>query len=313
MKVTLRQPDIDPNNGDIVLRECLEYNNISVPCEAIIAIDGSTSNTGLAILKKNDGGLIYTASLAREYKNDETPVQYKVRLKRFIDNILKINPLITHIYYEEPFIGYAEASKNLMMLRTSVEELIIENEPNYNYIQHSEINNMKWKRMFLAPDKCPQGTEAQKDAVRCKLEKFMPYLSIVTQDEIDAIAMGFVATVQLRNGNDEELKSKKKIKPFKYEIQFFGGDCDDIVLEELLEYYKGPKSILQNGILLTEISSTTNFDKHIYEKMGSDDKIVIVKFSSNSHCNLVLQYKIGALAYEFDYIYAVVWRKSRKG
>lgn len=308
MKVTIRIPDVNSENN-IVLVEARD-NRLIVPDEAVMAIDGSTTNTGVAILRKSDGALYYSCSFARE--KSETPVQYKVRLKRFINEVIAGNPIMDTIYYEEPFIGYAEAAKNLLMLRTFVEEIIVENEPRYDYIKHAEINNMRWKKLFLAPDKCPAGTELQKSVVRKKLEGYMPYLTVVTQDEIDAIAMGFVATVQMRNGTAEDLESKKKVHPFQYNISFIGADSDDAMLTEFFDSYSGPQKLLANGIYITEISGTMNFDKHVYKSMGQEDKVVIVKFSSKHHGNLILQYRIGTLSVTYDYIYAIVWRKARK-
>lgn len=308
MIVTIRKPGLD-TLGNVYLMKIKE-DDLIISGDAIMAIDGSTTNTGIAILRKKDGALYYSCSCARE--KGETPVQYKVRLKKFVNNIIFRNRMLDTVYYEEPFIGYAEAAKNLLMLRTFIEELIVENEPKYDYLAHHEINNMKWKRLFLAPDKCPAGTELQKAAVRTKLEGFMPYLKSVTQDEIDAISMGFVATVQISKGLQEELDSKKKTHPFQYNITFIGADDDDEMAIQLMDVYSGPKQLLGNGITLTEISGTGNFDKAVYSSMGSDDKIVIIKFSSKHHSNLVLKHRIGSLAASYDYLYAVVWRKTRK-
>ena len=308
MKVIIRRPQIS-STGEISLSEC-NIEDIRVSDVSVMSIDGSTTNTGVGILRKSDGALFYSCSFARE--DGETPVQYKVRLKRSISKILSLNHLIDTVYYEEPFIGYAEAAKNLLMLRTFIEEMIVENEPDYDYLKHLEVNNMKWKKLFLAPDKCPQGTELQKAAVRKKLEGFMPYLKVVTQDEIDAICLGFIATVQLKDGSDDDLQSKKKAHAFQYNIEFIGADTDDDMITEFSDTYSGPKSILQNGIVLTQIGNTGNFDKHVYEAMGNEDKVLIVKFSSNHHCNLILKYKLGNLSTTFDYLYAVIWRKSRK-
>jgi hypothetical protein len=140
----------------------------------------------------------------------------------------------------------------------------------------------------------------------------MPYLNTVSQDEIDAICMGFVATVQMKEGNEESLESKKKVHPFQYNISFIGADDDDSMITEFADTYKGPAKLLENGISLVELTSTMNFDKRVYEAMGQDDKILIMKFSSNHHGNLILKYKIGYLSASYDYIYAVVYRKSRK-
>lgn len=308
MKVTIRKPDIDLNKN-IILRE-IKLEDLVVQGEALMAIDGSTTNTGVSILRKVDGALYYSCAFAREH--GETPVQYKVRLKNAIGKILWENKLINSVYYEEPFVGYAEAAKNLLMLRTFIEELIVEREPDFNYLKHYEINNMKWKKLFLAPDKCPQGTELQKAAVRAKLETYMPYMKVVSQDEIDATCMGFIAAVKLKDGTDEELESKKRVYPFQYDIQFIGANEDDGMLTEFWDCYKGPQKILQNGIFLTEIGGTQNFDKFVYNAMRNEDKVLIIKFDSNKHGNLILKYRLGQMSVTYDYIYAVVWRKTRK-
>lgn len=311
MLITVRKPDIDLNKN-VVMRN-ISLDDLIVGEPSIMSIDGSTTNTGIAILRKSDGALFYSLAFTREKgEKGETPVQYKVRLKKAVHKILSENKCIETVYYEEPFIGYAEAARNLLMLRTFIEELIVENEPNLDYLTHLEVNNMKWKKLFLAPDKCPQGTELQKAAVRKKLESFMPYLSVVTQDEIDSICLGFVATVQIKNGKDEDLESKKKVHPFQYNIEFLGADDDDSMLTEFWDTYSGPKKLLQNGIFLAEISGTQNFDKFVYQSMGNDDKVLIIKFESNKHANLILQYRLGYMSTTYDFIYAVVWRKSRK-
>ena len=46
--------------------------------------------------------------------------------------------------------------------------------------------------------------------------------------------------------------------------------------------------------------------------MGSDDKLLIVKFPSDTHSDIILNYNLGAMSVQFDYIYALIWRKTRK-
>lgn len=310
MKVKILQPDLDANGQVVLVEKNTDY--VKVSDMSIMSIDGSTSNTGVAILREKDGALLFTAAFTREKDKGETPVQYKVRLKREINKILLNNTLISSIYYEEPFIGYSSSVANLMMLRTFVEEIIVENEPVLDYLKHSEINNKRWKKLFLAPDKCPTGTEAEKEAVRKKLEGFMPFLKTITQDEIDAISMGFIATVKIRNGEDSELESQKKPRPFQYNIRFIGANDDDDMLLEFPDVYDGPDYLLDNGISFTDCKGTEDFNKHIYKQMGNADKVLIIRYNSKKHGNLTLQYKIGHLSASYDYIYAIVWRKSRK-
>lgn len=310
MKLTAKQPVLIQGGG-YLLQE-IDIEKIKVDCYAVLSIDGSTTNSGLAILRESDGALLYLLSAKRE-KDTETPVHYKIRLKRAVTQILRANRFIRTVYYEEPCIGYASAVGNLFMLRAFVEEMIIENEPEFDYLKHYEISNKKWKKLFLAPDKCPTGSDAEKKAVRTKAEFYLPFLITASQDEIDALAMGFAAIKFMVEGNSaEDLESKKKLSKFQYNIDFIATDKDDNMWVELFDIYKGPEILLQNGIHLTEIDSKVNFDKHVYQTMGIEDKLLIVKFSSKHHANLILQHKIGHLAAQYPYIYALVWRKTRK-
>lgn len=311
MKFTVRRPQ-QIQGGGIIMMECA-LEDINVQQYAVLSIDGSTSNSGLAILRESDGALMYSMCATRD-TSGETPVHYKIRLKRQVADILRRNKYIQQVYYEEPVVANITSVANLFMLRTFIEEMIIENEPEFDYIKHYEISNMKWKKLFLAPDKVPTGTENQKKAVRNKVELSLPFLNKVTQDEIDAICMGYVACVHLINGGEaEELESKKKVRPFKYNVNFIGADKDDDMLTEFYDIYNGPEKLLENGINFSEISGKTNFEKHIYQTMGpDDDKILIIKFSSKHHGNIVLEHRIGQLAAQYEYIYAIVWRVTRK-
>lgn len=314
MKFTVKQPIIienEPNGIKYGLQE-ITHEQIKIDCYAVLSIDGSTSNSGLALLRESDGALLYTMSAKRD-STGETPVHYKIRLKKQVKEILQANRRITTIFYEEPCIGYASSVANLFMLRTFIEEMIIENEPEFDYLKHYEISNKRWKKLFLSPDKCPTGTDLEKKAVRNKLESFMPFLHTISQDEIDAICMGYAACRFMIEGQTaEELESKKKLSKFQYNIEFIATDKDDNMFVELYDVYTGPKILLENGISFTEIPGKVNFDKHVYKTMGLDDKLLIIKFSSKTHANLVLQYKIGNLAAQYEYIYALVWRKTRK-
>lgn len=309
MRLTVRQPVM--NNGNIVLKE-IPLENINVQNYAVLTIDGSTDNSGLAIMRESDGALMYCISAKREDKK-ETPVHYKIRLKQAVKSILEQNRFIKQIYYEEPVIEYISAIKNLYMLRAFIEELIIENEPEFNYIKHYEIPNMRWKKELLAPDKVPVGSENQKRAVKNKILASLPFLSEITQDEIDAIGIGYAVTQYIMKGqNVEELKSKKARRPFKFNCVFIGADSDDIMLTEFSDVYNGPEIVLQNGVSLVEINGRQSFNKVIYEEMGDDDKLLIIKLSTKHHGSTILEHKVGHLAAQYDYLYALVWRVTRK-
>ena len=309
MNITTRQPTQLVDGGYLMATIALE--DIRVGNYALMAIDGSTTNTGVAIMRESDGALMYTLAFTRD-KKKETPVEYKVRLKRAIRDILLRNKYICQIYYEEPTIANKSAIANLFMLKTFVEEIIVEDPENFNHIKHYQVNNMRWKKEFLRPDKVPQGTEKQKAAVRQKMETYLPFLIAVTEDEIDAAALGFVAARFSIMDSADDLKTKKKPRQFKYNAMFVGSDSDEALENELLDVYNGPMELLENGIDISEIDSKTDFNKHIYDKMGHDDKVLIIKFSSKHHGNIILEHRIGNLAAQFEFIYAVIWRKTRK-
>lgn len=313
MKVTVKTPAYD-DKGQVIMKE-IQFDEITIGSYSLLSIDGSTSNTGVAIIRESDGGLMYSLTFKRDKrdKTNETPVQYKVRLKREIKKLLMKSSLIQKVYYEEPCIDNITAIANIYMLRTFVEEIIVEDEPAFDYIKHYEINNKRWKKLFLAPDKCPSNSELEKKAVRDKLLGYMPFLKDSTQDEIDAIAMGFVVATSLKEGiSSEELESQKKPRPFKYNIEFIGAEYDDGMLTLLHDVYNGPEKILQNGILFSEIERKTDFEKHIYKQMGNDDKLLIIKFKSDTHADIILKHQIGMLSAQFPYLYALVWRYTRK-
>lgn len=314
MEFTVKQPRI--NNAGITELETISLEDIVIDTFAILTIDGSTSNSGLAIMRECDGALMYTITAKRDSNTkDETPVRYKLRLKRNVADILRRNKYITQVYYEEPVIGNITAIGNLFMLRTFVEEMIIENEPEFDYIKHYEVNNMRWKRLFLQPDKVPSGSDNQKKAVRDKLVSYLPFLKDVTQDEIDAIAMGFVACTCIKGDTNvavEELASKKKTRPFQFETDFIGAESDELALMELMESYSGPEKLKDNSILFTELGRREKFKDKIYKSMGDDDRILFIKFESKHHGSLILEYDLGSLSVQYDYIYAVVWRRTRK-
>lgn len=295
------------NIGDIKLNE-----------ESILSIDGSSTCSGVAILNSLSS-VLYTCAFVRDEKKGkdyETPVRYKVRLKRAIEEILLNNPLIKQVYYEEPFFGFPEAAKILMMLRTSVEEIIEENAPNLDYIKLVEVSNKKWKKIFLAPEPCPVGTDLEKKAVRDKLLSLVPWLEGVTQDELDAIAMGYVALWQKAAHRDGDLASKKKVKPFKFNVKFIGAENDEDLLNELSFVMHDKKCGIPESLLETlefyELPGKGDFYSYVYNCIGTEDVLVILSFSSKHYGNIILEHQLGNLAKNYARIYAVCWRKNRK-
>lgn len=279
--------------------------------ELILGIDGSTSNTGIGIIDYVTGNVLGTISLKRD--SDETAVRYKVRFKEYMTTLME-NLKIKVIFYEQPFIDASkpDSVKALFMLRTSIEEIKIEREPEFDGIELIEVPNTKWKKALL-PSSLPNGTEAQKKAVRDYILNTLPLLEGITEDEYDGLGLGIAGYNTLRVGDASDLGAVKKAKPFKYNVKFIGGDDDEDFLSEYADEvssYKIPKVVLDNGAFIVNINGRGIFDNHVYKEMGENDFVLIVKFSSKHHSNVVLEHRLANLTH-YNYIYAVIWRKSR--
>lgn len=296
----------------------------NLPDGVSIAIDGSTTCSGVAYILNSNGAILGCSELERE-DGTEDYVRYKVQFKKFLNELLTVQAdKVTHIFYEEPILGSFTTSSALLALRTSVKELKVENEPKYDKIDYCEVNNKHWKKLWLYPSPVPNGSDLEKKAVRDKLVSLVPYLQYVKQDSIDAICMGIVSVNSVRsNGSTEGVKTKKKAKPFKYEIKFIGILADDkesadvAVIDELRDSldskeFRIPKSVLENGIRLVDLNGHGLFDKHVYSEMEDDDMLLILGFDSDKYYNVLLEHNVVRLASNCNRMYAVIWRKTRK-
>lgn len=310
-------------NGKMFMQE-RKLEQMVVLNNSLISIDGSTSNTGLALIDGFTGNLIGTASFKR---GEENAVRYKVELKREVESLIRQNGgRIQNSFYEEPYIGYAGAVANMFMLRTFLEEIKIENEPEFDYMGITEISNKKWKKYFIGKTtdwmsrfagcfaSCKSESDREKVAIKLTLLGYMPFLDCLTQDEMDAAAMGMVARKMLSSGEEKQLKSRGKKSQFAYNITFFGCSDDDVVLQDIVNNYKKyriPLAVMQNGIMVRHIGGNGIFENKIWDLMFDEDKLLVMRWQSSKHGDIILKYKLGMLAAENEYLYAAVWRKNR--
>lgn len=305
---------VSDNNGNYELRDFDDelLKNFSVHERSIMSIDGSTSRTGISILSY-EGKVKVVFAVIRG--NGESHVEYKVNLKRAIGAVLLWNKSIDTVVYEEPFIEYPSAAKHLLMLRTFIEELIVECRPGLDHIKFIEINNKKWKRIFLHPERCPNSSQLEKRAVKEKLIGIFPYLSGISQDEIDSIAIGLAALKEIGSGNINNLTTRKPGRKFAYNIEFIGADNDDEVFAEIGDNLSDmgiPLGVVADGISFIELTGKEDFDDVIFNSLAFEDKLLVIKFRSKHFGNIILKHRIGELASLYNWIYAFVWRKTRK-
>lgn len=306
----------------------------------LVSIDGSSSRTGVAVFDYTGSALCGTVAVERD--DNEDYVEYKIRLKRALIRLMDAHlPVLKRIFYEEPFVGFTHSTEVLMALRTTIKEIKLENAPKYDNITYTEVNNGKWKRIFLYPNKVPSGSDNQKAAVQNKVSNMFKDMAsiektvkktgevkrylVFTEDECDAIGLGIACMQTLKTGWDEsELISKKKAKPFKYNIQFLVATADNQDeaecrgAESFYDYnsaWKVPPIVIDNGISIVPLNGRGVFDNHIYEAMGGDDKLLIVSFPGGKYVDTIIRNGRSDLCRDYDkneYIIAFVWRKSRK-
>ena len=297
-------------NGNLGIKN-VDRSEFKINGKVIIGIDGSSTCTGINFIEAESG--YFVASMALERSHGESAVRYKVNFRKFMTELL--DEIDTdYIFYEEPFIGYAEASKVLFMIRSTVEEVIVENEPKFDHIKYTEVNNKRWKSKFV-DEKLLGNTELEKKAIREKVLSILPFLKDITQDEMDAFGLNWVGRIAANEHTEDALKSHKKAKPFKYNIEFIGADNDDEFVEQYydcIDSFKVPEVLRSQNAAFFSIGSRGIFENYVYNYMGEDDKLLILKFKSTSHANVIIEHRIANIADSNDYIYAIVWRKSRK-
>ena len=298
--VELRVESISPDGLSAI-------HQIMSGVQVVVGIDGSTTCTGVSFVRYPSGE--YFGSLALTRDKDETPVEYKVSFKKVMADILKSKSVLA-VAYEEPFIGYASASKNLLMLRTAIEELIVENRPNLDHFKYIEVANGRWKKQFLG-GKVPKGTDAQKKAIRDTIEKAIPILKPLTQDEMDAYGLGFVTLKNLVTHTDEGLKSKQKVRPFAYCLEFLYAESFEDAAHMVFNMDSVPKEIIQDGCRCADIRLPRRLDDMVYEHIGHDDILVIFRLPVRKCGNIILKYRLNVDMNE-EFLYIAAWRKTRK-
>lgn len=297
--------------------KALHYSidDIHIANNCIVSVDASTDNTGYAIIDLLSGELICTMQLKKE---DENLAQYGKKSQLILGKLFEQCPNIRYIVYEEPFIQWVQSATVLIGLRAFYYSFIEDQKSKGRQVEMIEIANTKWKREFLYPSKLPQLSAEHKGAIANKFKELYPGIE-VTQDEMDAAGLGLSFVKRyMESGLDgvkEQLESKTKAHPFKYNVEFIGAETLDDCLSDLeisLSDFKIPQRVIDNGIRIESIGSRGKFDNYVYKAMGDGDNLLIIEFKSTAHANIVLEHRLGYLAESYSHLYAIIWRKSRK-
>lgn len=308
---------------------CQRINQSPVPVG--IGIDGSSTNTGFGIINQA-GALISTAAISRRKKEDY--IQYKLELQTELTKLLlACKDKLAYIWYEEPFVGFVNAAEVLMAIRTTVKEIIYQH-PELKHIVYKEVNNKRWKKIFLEQhgSRLPAGgSEAEKKAIADVLNNKLVYDNIydtrccVTQDEMDAAGLALAGWYGVREG--VALESKKPVHEFKFNVAFeiFDATPEDVeqnvmlTLMDVSKEYKIPNKVLDNGVTISILNGKKLFKKIVYETMEDNDKLLVFIYPANKYANILFEHGAGqnilSQLEEFgdnQTIAAYVWRKSRK-
>lgn len=333
---------VGPNHIKMTIIDAVNLYNMLNTCKTGfgIGIDGSSSNTGIGIMSEQEGLACTIACTRDSGKKKEDAVEYKLALKKEIEAILlNCKDHIKYIWYEEPFIGYAESSSVLMMIRSTVKEILVEHKDILGDIKYTEVNNKRWKKIFLESrnSRLPsnKGTfnslsEAEKAAVAAVLspklvnDNLYDLTCSVTQDEFDACGIVSAGFYALRN--NLSLESQKAVHKFKYETVFELYDLtpeeteEDIVqsLDETVGQYNIPSRVVENGITIRQLNGRKLFSNIVYETMGEDDKLLILVYRADKYANVLLtdctQQDIidNIRPNTIQTMVVYVWRKNRK-
>lgn len=275
-----------------------------------LAIDGSTSCTGLALLSGND--LVFLTRCLRDKAKGESAVRYKIYLKQYLTEYILGAQGLSRIIYEEPCMDNRTAVKNLYMLASTVKEILIENEDTLRgrEIEYIEVSNMRWKKFLLSPNKVPNRTEKAKTVIRERVYQLYPFLETLnpTQDEIDALGMGYTSINKPRL----ELVDRPLARPFKKHIEFIGTQKEQPVQEILSRLQTPiPRRLTAEGIKCIILERKCELDTQIRKDMSTDDVILVYRFSSKKQGNIVLKYQLSELVASSNYIYCIVWRERK--
>jgi hypothetical protein len=278
------------------------------------------------------GGLLGTAALSR-VKGDDY-IQYKLSFQAELTKLLlTCKDKITNIWYEEPFVGYTNAAEVLMAIRTTIKEIIY-THPELKHIVYKEVNNKRWKKIFLEQhnSRLPSGgTPAEKKAIADILSVKLVYDNLydarcaVTQDEMDASGLVFAGWYGERE--NVKLESKKPIHKFGFNIKFelFDASPEEVeqnimlTLLDSAEEYKVPARVLDNGVTISILTGRKLFDNIVYETMEDSDKLLVLIYDASKYTNILFKYgaeqgvanQLNSFG-DGQTIAAYVWRKSRK-
>jgi len=266
----------------------------------VLGLDGSSSRSGVCVMSIG-GRLGYVCAVVRE---KETPVEYKVILKKFLADVIR-QYNIKHTAYEEPFIGYAADAQVLYMLASSLEEIVAETDLEFSV---TSVNNKRWKRQFLGT-KLEGGSLIQKQKVRDKTIALVPALSVLEQnkkdyDESDAFGLTYYLAKCVRDGVMESMKSQKKPPKFGYNLILAGGT---LTSEEALKLIDRPR---KDGVIVESIKNKRKFDLAVYSLMQGKDAVLVLYFNSGQFGDIILKHDAGELAAKYDKLTAIVARKS---
>lgn len=238
----------------------------------VLFFDQSTTSTGVSLYTAETGLLVGAGFVKRGKFEDKD--KFRIALKNFVLKCCLTQP-VKALYYEEVYGGNSYgASEDLNQLKTIFKD--IKNEY-CNGLLVEPVNNKKWKKRFLHPEKVSRmGTAAEKAQIKTRCLRDFPVLATLKlpQDTFDAVGIG-EAVFNVKLKRIPESLCRDKIKTNKYrqvevEVSFF--EHEDQV------HVKDPKLAMYgqvHGIKYREFDTNYTLEENIkiaIDKLAEEDE-----------------------------------------
>lgn len=292
--------------------------------KCLLSIDCSTTGTGIALIEMGTGSVEVVAHTKQIKKgeDEESLIEYRMRLKESIKKLLLENPGIFCVVYEPPVVGFnAHTTGVLFTLKGFAEEAVLEIKKEYpeRNLVYLEYINTKWKKHFFEPDSCPVATKLAKEAIKTKMMQYLitqgavgKELEQLTQDELDASAMGIAYRKLILTFREEEAITKKKQRPFKYELAIVSAENEVDLLRKISSgevQLPLPNRLKDKEMLFKEWVKRYGIEKFLFQDMAGLDMLIAYKVKVGVIGDLILKYRRSDLAADAEAtVYVIAWR-----
>ena len=241
--------------------------DIKKPCYLFL---DQASTTGYALFD-DDSRLVLSGVLKKEDENIQTFMHETVSL--FEE--LAIEYGVKNIFYEEVYIP-SEVSLSTAEKLHYIKHKIQDIQFNQPHIEVLGIDANKWKKELARPQTFKKTGDDKKQVLKF-VEEIFPLVTMVTNDESDAIGMGIAVMIKGKNKkniyNVTRFNAKLPIhlEIINNEVNLF----DEKVINKLPVRYKRPHGI--GGLYELNLNKATSVERDLRKYLSHKDSLVFVR------------------------------------